>query len=333
MPIKRLAILFLALGLSTLSLGCRTTRVIEDSRFLTVGDMPAEVSVPLLQDRMYYRVPVTINEQDAGTFLLDTGAALIAADLGVVRRLELPRRGGGTAIGIAGREPFSYHDVDSLAVGPLLLNQERVAGLNMLKLHRRRRSRLDGLVGFPALAEVPFALDGPARELTFYDPDHFNAPDSVGSFRLIRFRNLPTVEATIGEGRRIWLVLDTGADEMLSLPADVPSFWPEVLATEIHGRSMNRGVGGVIAGRKGWVSRLEVFGYHFNDVQANFAPPPDSFKQAPVPVGRIGNAFLKRFRLTFDQRSGRMWAELDRTQVTQVEPTEAATTGVSSGNR
>ncbi len=297
--------------------GCRPVGGVDrDPHVLAANaEMPEEVTVPLLRDRRYFRAPVEINGVDVGTFLVDTGAALMAADLGVVRRLELEANGGGTAIGIAGRERFAYYDMDSLAVGEMTLSKRRVAGLNMRSLHRHRRSRLDGILGYTTLAEVPFTIDGPARELVFHRRESFSVPEGLQPIRLIRFRHLPTVEAELGDGRRIWLVLDTGADEMLSLPIELASRWPDILSTSVTAPSMNRGVGGVVIGRKAWVTSLAVFGKRFVDVQATFAAPPESFRSAPVPVGRIGNAFLKRFRLTFDNQAGRMWAELDREMV------------------
>lgn len=282
-----------------------------------VGELEEPVVVRLLPDQMYFRAPVEVNGKPMGTFLIDTGAALVAMDLGLVRRLNLPENGSGRALGIAGTESFAYHEVDSLVVNGVGLSTKRVAGMNMYKLHRHRRSRLDGILGYPSLAEGPFSLDGPKQTLTFYPRRSFKAPQGVESLRLIRFRNIPTVEATIGNGHKIWLVLDTGADEMLSLPAELPNVWPDVLSADVSGPSRNLGVGGMIHSRKSWVSRVEVFGHTFQDVEATFAPPPPSLRSAPVPVGRIGNGFLRRFKLTFDRRRSRMWAELDRSMVRQ----------------
>ncbi|QDU72503.1 hypothetical protein Pan265_23690 [Mucisphaera calidilacus] len=306
------------LGLLTLLIaGCGLTPESQDQKHVEAASLKQPVAVNLIRDKMYFRAPVEVNGEPMGSFLIDTGAAMAAMDLGLVRRLELPVNGDGRAIGIAGTESFNYHRVESLAVGGVGLKAKRIAGMNMYKLHRHRRQRLDGILGYPTLAEVPFALDGPDRTLTFYPRRTFRAPDDANPVRLIRFRNLPTVEATIGNGHRIWLVLDTGSDEMLSLPDDLPARWPDVLSVDVSGMSRNLGVGGMVHGRTGWVSSINVFGHRFKDVEANFAPPPSSFKGAPVPVGRIGNGVLRRFCLTFDRQRNRMWAELDQTLVKQ----------------
>ena len=52
-----------------------------------------------------------------------------------------------------------------------------------------------------------------------------------------------------------------------------------------------------------------MFGLDLKDMPAQFEQAPEAFTRQTRPVGRIGGAFLKNFRLTMDPQRNLIWAE------------------------
>ncbi len=274
--------------------------------------MPAAVvstgDVPLILRNGYAYVYVRMNERPAGLWLLDTGSNANVIDTGVATRLGLPITGSGEATGIAGTQGFTRYRAESIAVqgdtgGGVDVRGLDLAGLSMRELHRRPGGPLGGLLGFHALADVPFRIDQASGTLTLGAP----APMDRPAFELAFHHGLPMVHAQVADGRWMWLMLDTGADNHLTLPAFVAEAWPDALAAPHTGPSLSRGVGGLNAGRAGWLKRLTLFGVALRDVPVVFQDEPRSTFRGE-PTGRVGNALLRQFDLTFDARQARLWA-------------------------
>ena len=68
--ISRLVLLITML----ISVGCAVDSASRDVGYSTVT-MSEQVTVDLLRDRTYFRAPVSINGEEVGTFLVDTGEA------------------------------------------------------------------------------------------------------------------------------------------------------------------------------------------------------------------------------------------------------------------
>jgi len=270
--------------------------------------LPRALRVPLTLEKGYLFVDGQINGQRAGKMLLDTGSTLNILDTGVVERYGLKRVGGGEAVGIAGRESFGVHAVDSFAMAGLGLGVDRAAGLSLYQITRGFGMNVAGIVGSVSLLPHPFTIDYSQRELVVYQRDRFVPPADAERVRLEFYGGLPAVKATLANGREVLLIIDTGMDTALALPMEVAG-WPGIVATGASGAGAARGVGGQIQTREAWLKSVAVFGHRLGGVPVTFEPETREPRRTDLPVGRIGGQLLRGFRLTFDARYRRLWCQ------------------------
>lgn len=298
-----------------LLLGCgkttQQTLVTQSAAAHSLGEadeLPKTLRIPLIRDKGYLFLNATVNGKRAGTMLFDTGSTLNIIDRGVVARLHLPKTGEGRTVGIAGTESFTQHGVDSLAIGKLDLGVKQAGALSMHKLFRGMQRSPAGLIGSISLLPHPFTIDYKNSELIVYNRKTFVPPKGAEKVALTFYGRLPAVTATLANGQDVILILDTGADNTVSLPMQL-SKMPGVLASGATGSSSARGVGGDIQTIQGWLKELGVFGYTLGGVPVTFEPKTREPRRKDLPVGRIGGQLLKDFRLTFDARYNALWVE------------------------
>ncbi len=286
--------------------------------------LPRAMTISLAESRGYLFTPVHINRQPAGMFMLDTGAGTTVVETGVAGRLGLPEVGQGKAMGVGGTEAFAWRGVESVSFGDLVsLPGERVAALSLHEIARGLGVPVAGIVGYGSFGSTPFTIDYPARRLILHRRDAFRPPVGAPALRLIRYGRIPMVEATVGDPadrRKVRLIIDTGAHNQLTLPSSMRAAWPAIQSVPHHGRVRTSGVGGTVTGAGTWVNRLDVLGVTLRDVPTNFEPTPEGQAPSPVPVGRIGNALLRDFVLSFDPASRRVWAVYQPTGENERKP-------------
>ncbi|MEM9415435.1 MAG: retropepsin-like aspartic protease [Planctomycetota bacterium] len=270
--------------------------------------LPASVTIDLTRRESYLFARGQVNATHAGLMLLDTGSNLTIIDTGLANRLGLGVLGEGRTRGIAGTADFEFRQVDSLALGGVGLPNHRIAALSMRQLTGGIGVSAGGLIGFNAFADHPFALDYPNNTLTIYRRDAFTPPANAERVELKNYRGLPAVVATLGGGQEVLLILDTGANNAVSLPSHV-SDWPRILATHTAGAGRARGVGGNIDVQNTWLRRLDVFGLRLGDVPVTFEPQPLGLSSPHYAVGRIGSEILASFRITFDMPNRALYIE------------------------
>jgi hypothetical protein len=269
-------------------------------------ELPKTLRIPLVADRGYLFANTSINGRRAGKMLFDTGSTLNIIDRGVVARFGLPQTGQGKTVGIAGTETFTQHAVDSLAIGELDLGVSNAGALSMQKFMRGRSPA--GLIGSISLLPHPFTIDYKAKELIVYNRKTFVPPKGAEKVALTFYGRLPAVKSTLANGQDVILIIDTGADNTVSLPISL-SKMPGVLATGSTGAGSASGVGGNIQTIRGWLKELKVFGFRLGGVPVTFEPKTREPRRKDLPVGRIGGQLLKDFRLTFDARYNALYVE------------------------
>ncbi len=270
-------------------------------------ELPEALEIPIASRGEHLFVRTGVDGYDAGHFLLDTGAAMDAVDLGVAGRLQLPEAGDGVALGIAGLEAFTFRRVDQLSVGPLALPARRLAGLNLHRVARHMRHPVNGIVGFSSLKRTPFTLDYQANTLTVYQPQAFTPPTDAASQPLRIARGLPLIAARLADGPIVWLIIDTGADNELTLPRELANRFPKVVAVNISAAGSATGVGGKVTKHRTWIKRIDLMGVSLHNVPVAFEELPD-VRQGDS-VGRIGHKLLQHFRLTFDPGRKTLYAQ------------------------
>jgi len=269
--------------------------------------LPNTITIDLAEAQGYLFASAHINRRSAGLFLVDTGASITVVDTGVAGRLDLPVVGHGRASGVAGQQAFEWRGVETLSFADIVaLPVGRVAALSMHQMLGGVGVSPGGVVGYGSFGTSPYTIDFPQRQLVLHRRDAFVPPAGATKLKVRRMGGVPVIEATLGAGeqRLVWLLIDTGAHNPLTLPAELRQRWPDVLAVPDHGPVQTRGVGGTVDGSGAWVSQLNALGVSLRDVPTNFEPAKGSFANAPVPVGRVGNRLLAEFVLTFDPPNG-----------------------------
>lgn len=274
------------------------------------GELPGELKIKLREHRGYMFAPARINGREAGLFMFDTGSNLTVISTGVAGRLGLEVVGNSHAVGVGGTQAFDYRGFTRLEFGGVEVSGNRAAAISLHPMSNGIGISVSGLIGIRELGGLPFTLDYSDHTLTVYRRDGFTPPPGVRPQRArFDFAGLPVVEARIGNGHQVWLILDSGADNELTLPRKCLELWPDITAAPGSGSGHSAGVGGAVASTYTWISSINVFGLDLKDMPAQFEQAPEAFNRQPRPVGRIGGAFLKNFRLTMDPQRNLIWAE------------------------
>ncbi len=297
---------------------------------------PGDVKITLRQRDGYLLLPAAVNGEPAGWLMLDTGANQIVLDEGLANRMNLRVAGTAKSTGVAGQADVRIREVDRVTIGPgrvahdatdagivdIELGDRSVLSLSMLKLSDRLGGGgVNGLVGFPALAEVPFTIDvtgsiggkDTGGTLTLHNPKSFAPPKGAVSVPLRIYRRLPVVEAIVGgpgagssqatdrnRGERVWLILDWGSDHGVSLPGALMQRRPDLASIDVAGTSRVQGVGGTALTQETWVRSITLFGQTLEHEPVTIENLPPQFNQAPLPVGRLGHELMRKYRMTFD---------------------------------
>ena len=273
------------------------------------GELPAILRIPLRRQGEHLMVQARVNGVEAGWFLFDLGSSVTGIESGLGKRLKLPTTGKGTIVGIGGPEEVAIRRVEHLAIGGLEVARGEVMAPKFVRMNRSLGTPLSGVVGFPAIASLPFSIDYRTLTLTIYRPDQFKAPLGVPRQRLRVYWRLPMVSALIGPDRLVWLILDTGADNEITLPLSVLHRWPNAVAAPLSGTGYSLGVGGSVQSVENWLKTVKLFELDLRQMPVTFEPPPPSLDHPWMIIGRVGNKLLQNFRVTIDAREGWVWAE------------------------
>lgn len=264
-------------------------------------------AIPLRAQGGHVFVPAAINGTDAGLFLFDTGAEVSAIEVGLARSTKLPAGREATAVGVAGEERFRYAMIRSLGVAGIALPVRELAAMSFTRFSRGAGFPLHGIVGYNAVRHAPFTLDLRGRTLTLHPRGSFVPPPGAARVPLQRGAPLPVISADLGNGRRVPLIVDSGMDNALMLPTAALRRWPDILARRQTTPGRSTGVGGSIASTGGVLREVALLGTTMRHVDVTFEDPPYRVP-GQMAAGRIGNALLREFVLTFDAGAGVVYA-------------------------
>jgi hypothetical protein len=273
------------------------------------AQLPEALKIKLRKHRGYLFARAQINSRDAGLFMFDTGSNLNVISTGVAGRLGLPTVGSSTATGVGGTQAFKFKSVNSLEYGGLGMAGDQVAAISLHGMSNALGTSISGLIGIRALAGLPFTLDYTDSSLTIYRRDTFTPPPDAPVYPARFDFGLPVISAEVGNGHKVWLILDSGADNELTLPRKCLEDWPNIVAVTGSGGGASAGIGGSVASTRTWLGSLDIFGLKLKNTPVTFEKAPDAFARQPRPIGRIGGALLKNFRLTIDPQQRKIWAQ------------------------
>jgi hypothetical protein len=174
---------------------------------------PAKTTVPF----QLYRDYMIVVQASAGpfkglNFLLDTGATPSVLSPRLAQKLHLVA--APTAIPVlGGSAPGATATLSSLQLGPLHKQDLRVLIEDLSFIEKWLPFRIDGIVGLDLLAQSPFVIDYPSRELRF-GPTAPMPTSASTSVPLRMDQGLPIVDAIVDRAS-VHLLLDTGAPSLV----------------------------------------------------------------------------------------------------------------------
>lgn len=271
--------------------------------------MPEKVvRIELTRARNLLYVPVKINGNDAGLFLLDLGAQPIVMDSTVVRRLNLPKVGDGSMRGFGGSAPLVVHAIDEISLGSVSIRQtfgvvsEKSFTAETLMGDRK------GIVGNNFLQNFPFRLSSREASLTLYDRKSFQPPADARRFELRMLNRMPAISARFEDGTHSgWFVCDTGAESGIYFQNGYVNLNRTVFESKEYTPAFAIGVGGRSDHRDILLSNAELLGARLQNEEAAYSIF-DKGTVWPAAAGYVGMDVLARFDLTFDYEAGAVWA-------------------------
>jgi ankyrin repeat protein len=251
---------------------------------------------------------VKINGQDAGNFLVDTGAPCVAVDEAIANKLNLPQKGQAELSGPLGRSSVSLRTTRTLSVGSVAFDALEVAAVDLLPCSQALGIKLAGVVGYDVWQGQPFTIDYAGNMITFHDPARFTPPGNVPESPLTVTDRRPQVSGWAVSPEPGLLTLATGAQAGLVLGRSAMTRKPESLVP--RGASVSlAGLEGSRAVRQ-TTAELGLFDRAYAGLWSLLPPgEPNTGETDSGPLGVVGGRVLRRFRLTFDYAASKVWAE------------------------
>jgi len=271
-------------------------------------------------------VPVVVNGQLPLKFILDTGVRttiLTEKAFSDILNLQYSRH-----FQVAG--PGGEKLVEAYITNDVMLDMPGIHGQghamlvleqDYLELRNYLGTDVQGILGYEVFSRFVVEVDYEARQLTISSPEYFKPKRKYQEFSIRIEDTKPYVEVpvTLRNGTTVnaKLLVDTGASHGLVLD---PLSDDRIVVPDKHITSLiGRGLGGVINGKIGRVSSIELGKYKLENVVVNFPNPedygyPDSLKSSDVfRNGAIGGELLRRFTAVFNFPMGKMYLKKNLT--------------------
>lgn len=241
-------------------------------------------------------VKPTINGQQPGWFIFDTGAGATVLDAATAKDLNIDAFGEIQVGGVGGAVASPILLPESLTLGPVTIERPMVITLDLAMISAAIKEKIVGIVGYDVLSRVITVYDKAEGRIELHDPSTYNAVHNWQT--LFIFGRRPHVEAEL-EGHKGVFMLDTGANSALTVHA------PAVRKFNmLEGRTMTEGKvggsGGIVTVKRGEVRDLVLAGKKYPKLKAEFAiTEGDSFDDEDA-FGNIGAGVIKDFVLVLD---------------------------------
>jgi len=167
---------------------------------------------------------------------------------------------------------------------------------------------VDGIIGAELFGQLVVTIDYDHQEIVLEEPATFRAPAGAEELPLTIKNGFPwlacSAEMASGATVPMDLVVDLGAAHALSLNANanakiVP---PDNAVETLLGRT----VSGPIYGRVGRIKGLHLGAQTLKDVVTSFQTGERRGPSAMEKEGNLGNGVLRRFKVSFDYKKGRL---------------------------
>lgn len=246
----------------------------------------------------------TINEQDVGWFVLDTGAT------GMLISREGAEKAGLLPLGTTRLQDGSNTTVflgESFELGPLTLNGTKYAGVDFPRSGSVFGKKAAGICGFDLFAQTVFELDASGKAIRIYDPATYVLPPDAAWQPLELHISLPHAWCAFEGDHRGLFVLDSGYGDAVAFFDDAVIDFDMLADRDTRGRwILNFGASTRV--REGPLEWFQLGGTRIEGIKdAHFATEPVRLYLGPDDVmGLVGMRLMKRFRVVFDYSNGRI---------------------------
>lgn len=259
--------------------------------------------------RFYARV--AIDGDGEAWMLLDTAFGTHAISRARADALGLAGSGSVALSGVGGAGRAAWRTGESLSIGALTQSRPRFVELDTTFLSERAGFTVDGVLGAPLFERAVVALDDRRATIEVLDPSQGRALQLAwqpvrmdGASPCVRGR----VRTADGETPAVWLRLDTGSDDTLTVARwAVREYDLEGDRATLSSRSLAGPFGEVLGWRKAGAG-LEVAGVLVRGLEITLmrdaAPGPLS---DPWIAGNVGMRALRERRIVLDLGRGRVW--------------------------
>ena len=238
----------------------------------------------------------TINGRGPFSFLMDTGAGICVVTPELSRQFPDSLEKATNSYLVSGSDRIAYDQ--NLAIQELLIGEAAFTDLSAVvfgldEISAALGIQLDGILGFPLFKDVLLTLDYEHREMVI---SNGRLPEPNGQDILAYRENAkrPAINVEIGT-ESVDMVIDTGFRGYVRLPEDAIEFEEDDVwfgrSTTIAGLTLKR-----FAAME---QPITMGGYRLH-------LPPTALVGLEESTPLIGSHILKRFRLTFDQRTRRV---------------------------
>lgn len=249
-------------------------------------------------------VKVTIDGQDAGYFIFDTGAGGTVISNATADRLKLERFGKLPMVGVGGTIETNMVRPRSMTVGPMTIDGPLMTTLDTEFLTKAMGVEISGIVGYGLMHRAILEVDRGLPRVALHDPRTYTNPDLKWEEMRITGR-VPVAKAQF-EGHEGWFRLDTGASSrFLTMHYHTVQNLKLLEGRELTDTQLG-GVGGKVAGKAGKLAWFEIGGRRTEDVAVDFAiENKGSFAEEEI-MGNLGGKALSGFTIFFDYQGRRI---------------------------
>ena len=241
-------------------------------------------------------VPVMINGQGPFQFVVDTGADRTVVSEELARKLNLPKTGTAKLHAMGGAANVNLVSIDTVQVSNNIARRVRAAALP------KRHVGADGLLGIDSLKGQRIVMDFEANTMRV-EPASVPEEEVPADADLIvvtartRLGQLVMVDAD-ANGQKIWVVVDTGAQNSIANPKLRALLIKRLPETEIKTITLVDVLGRMTPAEYTIVSKLRIGGFSMGNAAVAFADahPFKLFGLARKPSMLLGVESLRSFR-------------------------------------
>ncbi|NSL86982.1 hypothetical protein ECE50_009085 [Chitinophaga sp. Mgbs1] len=253
----------------------------------------AVVPFELKGDRIY--IICKVNKTDSLRFMFDTGNSNTAIKEQVGNDvLKLVFDGKAENESVNGVSTIQTSSGNTLSIGPL-----SVPGVMLISLPFTEE--LDGVLGLDIMKKYAIEIDYSHRKMSFYNPDTYVYPGKGAKIPVKFSHNVPIIQADIFiDGARYsgYYELDSGSDRICDLHTPFAQQFihrlPSFAKAATIGANGTRSDLLVVN-----FPQLRIGGYQFYNIPGSLATTTEGLYASPDFEGVFGNAFLKRFNITY----------------------------------